>query len=377
MQKLKLIPLIITLFILTSCVPQNTELKYRLIIAGIGVDYNNENDFFDVTVQVLDNTTSADEKSPVSNYFSSGKTVAEAITALIENTGKFPLYSQNRIIVLGKSVAGDRIYEVLNFFVREYTSRPDVFVAAASGSAKDILTKKQNNEVSAKTIEAAIETSGKNALSIDTELYNTVNLSLESTSAFTLPLLEITDKRNEKGESVKVTGTWCFKKENPVMLSAEETTAFMLLTNKVKNGTVSINADGAEIALEIIKSKTKTKTKSNKPEIEIEINIKADVVEFADNNFNSFDSSFAKTIEKAAEEYINSITNSLVKRMLKEEKCDIFRFGTRLNQKFGSDYTQDNSNYLENMIVDIKTNVTVNRIGQMNIKQQDRRNSPV
>ncbi len=372
MKAFKYTCLLLCLFLLTSCTPQNTELKYRLVISGIGLDFDENENIYEVTVQVLNNTTGDEKNSenPTTTYTTKGITVSQAINSLIENTGKYPLYSQNRIIVLGKSVTGDTAIKALNFFVREYTSRPDVFVAAASGSAKDILTTSPSGEVSAKLIEESIEKCSINSLAIDTELYDAVNLSLEKTSAFTLPLLEVTQERNTKEKTVKVTGTRCHGKENNTLsLSDNETLAFAFLTNKVKGGTLNIVIDGTAVSLEIIKSKTKTKTISTKPEFAIEINCEADIVEFENDNFSEFTQNDIKKTEKAAAEYLNSIANSLLQRLMKEENCDIFRFGTRLNQKYGSDYTEKNTDFLKDAVIDLKINVSVNRIGQMNLKK--------
>ena len=147
MKKLNFIFLIILLLLLTSCMSQETEIKNRLVISGIGVDYNKDKNEYELIVQVLETSKNSSEPGksevPVTNYSVNGKTIAQAITSLGENTGKTPLYSQNRMIILGSSVTDARMIKALNFFVREYTSRPDVFIAAAEGKASDILTIKQ------------------------------------------------------------------------------------------------------------------------------------------------------------------------------------------------------------------------------------------
>lgn len=379
MKKLKIIILIILLFSLTACMPQNTEIKYRLVISGIGVDYDKENDQYELTVQVLEASKSSSEQgkseTPVSNYTVKGKTIAQAITSLGENTGKYPLYSQNRMIILGDSVTGEQMIKAMNFFVREYTSRPDVFIAASTGKASDVLTISGGGEVPAKLIESSIEQSYENSVSVDTELYDTVNLSLEKTTCFTLPLIEVVEDRNKKEKTIKVTGTRaCSKDVEPKMLSDTETMAYQFAMNEIKAGSISINSDDIPVGLEIISSKTKTKLeiKDGKPVFNLEVKCEVDVVEYESNAFRNFNEKDVEKIQKATQQHIESGMNGLFERMLKKEKCDIFRFGKRLEQKYPEIYKELSKDW-KKALTEIKVNVTakvnVGRIGQMTIEE--------
>ncbi len=379
MKKVAITLILISLIFLTSCIPQNTEIKYRLVIEGIGIDYDNEKNLYELTVQVLEpgNTDAEQGKSssPVTNYTVKGKTIAQAISSLCENTGKYPLYSQNRMIILGSTVTGERMNKALNFFVREYTSRPDVFVAAASGKASDILTTTVGSEVVAKLIESEIELCHDNSLSVDTELYNTVNLTLEETSCFTLPLLEVTEDRIPDGKTVKITGTRaCSEKTDPLKLSAEETQAYLFIMNDVKSGSLSIDTENNTVGLDIIESKTKTtlSMKNGAPFFLIEVRCKVDVIEFGDESFLAFNEKDLRKTEESAGKLIAERIAGVLDRFLKNEKCDIFRFGTRIAQKYPEEAKKLNSdpaNYLP--LIDYKVSVTVDvgRIGQMTIKK--------
>lgn len=381
MKKLELLCLFCILLCLTSCIPQNTEIKHRLVIEGIGVDYDSENDIYELTVQVLETSESTPEEgkstSPVTNYTVKGKTVAEAINSLSENTGKYPLYSQNRLILLGTSVTDGQMIKALNFFVREYTSRPDVFIAAASGKASDVLTVDISGTVTAKLIESEIKQCNKNSISVDTELYNTVNLSLEKTTCLTLPLVEVVDDRIPGNKTVKVTGTRaCSKQTEPKMLSSAETMAYLFIMDNISEGSFSIKTREYTAALEIIKSKTTTKLtiKDGKPYFLFSVKCEADVVEFDSNSFTSFNEEDVKEIEKAAINYINSGINGLLDRFTKAEKSDIFRLGTRIKQKYPDIYEKLSADWQEALpTIEYNTvvTVTVGRIGQMTLNSND------
>ena len=369
MKKLSALLCIFLLIPLTACMmPENTEIRYRLVIEGIGVDYDSKNDIYEVTVQVLE--TANEEDSQSRTYTVKGETTAEAISSLTEATGKYPLYSQNRIIVLGSGVTGERMIKTLNFFVREYTSRPDVYVVSATGKASDILGIKTPGESTAKLIESEIEQTAENSRSADTELFNTVNLSLEKNTSFLLPLAEITDEYG-KDKTVKITGSSAFS-EDRLQLSSEETFFAILLTDEAKKGTFSISAENLRAALEIMKTDTKTKVslKDSKPAFDIKISMTVDITEYESEKFTDLNAEDVAKIEKAAEEYITSGAEALVSRMLKDEKCDIFRMTQMFYRKYPSEY-KNADDYINNFIseseVNISAEVKVGRIGQMTI----------
>ena len=103
MKKVIIAVMLTSLIFLTSCIPQNTEIRYRLVIEGIGIDYDTENDLYELTVQVLETGNSDPEQgkssSPVTNYTVKGKTIAAAI-AMAESESsdmKFRVVSFRRI----------------------------------------------------------------------------------------------------------------------------------------------------------------------------------------------------------------------------------------------------------------------------------------
>ena len=374
MKKVNIIVILLVIAVtFSSCNAGDKEIKNRLIIEGIGIDYNNETKDYIITVQVLKASKASEEggqSAPVTNYTVTGKTVAGALNSLWENTGRYPLYSQNRIIIIGNSLKGENIIRSLDFFVREYTARADVTVAAATGSAKDILLIQSGGEIQSKIIEKSIREGNENSQAVNTELYNIVNLSSEDATSFTLPLLETVTDRNADGETIKVTGTCCYTKDGSKNhLSDKETMMLKFITNDIRTGTISISDGTAPIGLDIISSSTKIKTelKDNKPHFNIKIRCTVDVLEYENNDFANLDRSTIENIRIQTQNYISSGTTELLNRQLKEEKCDIFRLFRRLMLRYPDVYNQlikDSRNALSEFTFDIETKVTVRKIGQ-------------
>lgn len=376
MKKLRLLLLALAVLLLfSSCAAGETELKNRLIIEGIGVDWDEKEEQYALTIQVLvtapSNGKENTAENPVANYTVRGKTIAEAINELCDTTGKNPLYSQNRIIILGASLSDDKAIRALDYFAREYTARADVYVAAASGKASDILqVAGSGGEITAKIIEQSILESYQNSISVNTELFNVINLHLEDTTTFTMPLLEVDKDRNGQDKSVKVTGTYVHTNgDNENRLSTQETMFFLLMTDKAEKGTFSIEQDGTAAGLDIIKASSKTDValQDGVPHYTIHVSCTADMLEFDTPQFGNFTAEDMKKIEAAAESTLKEGMEALLKRQLGEEKCDIFRFGRRLMQKeptFYESVKDDWENYLPEIDCTVSVSVTIRRIGQ-------------
>lgn len=380
MKKIKFIViLIVILFSFSSCISSDTEIKNRLIIEGIGIDFDNDTEEYILTVQALSmaSASSGDEnisQSPVVNFTVKGKTVAQALNSLCENTGRTPLYSQNRVIVIGNELNTSTVASALDYLVREYTARPDVYVSSCVGTAADILKIQANGEIPAKIIEESIRESDKNSIGQDSQLYNLVNLYQEDTTAFTMSLLEVDKELNEESDCVKVSGTFVLDKNNKKNhLSSEETVMLKFITDDIETGTLSFSCDGIEVGVDIINSKTKIKTelKDNKPTFNINVKCSIDLVEYGDPNFQSVSDDIVEKIRIDAEKYIKSGMAQLIEKQLKKEKCDIFRFGKRLELSYTQVYKMLLPNW-EKSISDIDYTITVNatvrKIGQETLR---------
>lgn len=380
MKRLKLI-FIFAVVVLTfsSCFADDTEIKNRLIIEGIGIDYDSQAGEYVLTVQALSTSASGPGEqggsaAPIANYTVKGETVVSALNSLCENTGKYPLYSQNRVVVIGSSLDSSKIAAALDYLVREYTSRPDIYVAAATGTAADIMKIQSDGEIPAKVIEDSIRECNINSMAKDTELYNVVNLYQERTTAFTMPLLEIDKDRNEQGETVKVTGTWVQTSEGQKNhLSTDETVMFKFITDDIELGTLSIEHDGKKIGLDIVNSKTKIKAQLNDatPHFIIKIKCSLDLVEYGDPNFRSIPQTEVDKVRQTAENYISSGIKEVIERQLKEEKCDIFRFGKYLELTYPEVYVQLAENWqnaLSTFTFDVSVDATIRKIGQETLR---------
>ena len=207
------------------------DIRNRLVIQGIGIDME-ENGKYSVTIQAIDtnaqsaNSSEGASQPPLKAFEVKGDTIYTAIKSVTENEGKIPLYSQNRIIILGKSITEENMDDVIDFFVRDVENSSSVCIAAAEETAGEILKTKNGEEyISARNIEIAINSSEYDARIFRMQLYELINRYNSSTKDFAIPLLSVVERDKEK--SVEITGTALFNNTKYREKISKEETVFL------------------------------------------------------------------------------------------------------------------------------------------------------
>lgn len=376
MHKSLILIILAALLCFSSCGLYESDIKNRLVVEGVGIDYNKGKKEYELTVQALSvSKESGEGSSPaagVINYKATGSTVSGALDSIGEITGKIPLYSQNRIIVLGNDLKEDVAAAALDNFVREYTARTDVFLCMAQGRAQDIMEAKGVSNVPAEEIEKAITRCIDDSIEVNGELYKIVNLIKEDNSQAVLPLVKADSSAVAKTPTVKVIGSTILS-DNKNTLTTEETMYLLFLQNKIQSGRIDLLYNSIPTGISIIKSKTKITPDITDGKIcfNIKIDTTADIVEYGSSDFKRLDSETINKIKTAAEGKIKKGIDELIYRQLKEKRCDIFRFNRMLLNKYPGSFKAIEENW-EQMLPNIKTDtsvkLTIRKIGQEAIK---------
>ena len=183
---LRLLFLLPLLLILCSCsFVEIVEIDDRLIVTALGIDVTD--DGYEVTVQALNPSGEASGSSAsqgssgaaqtTQNFCFSGETVGDALIQIYTKTGFKPLYSQARILVLGKRAAEEKLSQTLDFFLREYATRTDILLAVSLSNAKEVVAASFGDSViGAKELENAIKSGEYTSKSVTVPLYKFINL---------------------------------------------------------------------------------------------------------------------------------------------------------------------------------------------------------
>ncbi len=195
LRRLLLIPLLINVLAMAGCVP-HMQLEQRLIIQAAAIDY--ENDMYVVTIQYYGGESLESKKNdPNESLFSAvgkGSTVSHALQEAGSLTGKPLFLGDCQIFILGESLKGKDLVDVLDVLTDEYEGYPQIALAIAKGKASDLLELKYNDQsITINKFDQILQENVKNGFIPNSELYPVViNLSNSLVCAY-LPIFTIVD----------------------------------------------------------------------------------------------------------------------------------------------------------------------------------------
>ena len=351
------------------------DIRNRLVIQGIGIDVE-ENGEYSVTVQAIDtnaqSATSSDGASqpPLKVYQVKGDTIYTAIKSVTETEGKIPLYSQNRIIILGKSITEENMADVIDFFVRDVENSSTVYIAAAEKSAGEILQAKNGEEyISAKSIETGMGSYKYDARIFNTQLFDLINRYNSGTKDFAVPLLSLKEKEGEK--SVEIVGTALFNNTRyREKISKDETVFLNLLYNRVNNTALAYDlGEDKKVSLNIVDAETKRQVtiKNGKPHFNIKISLQADVCEVSGGVSAVMERKEIDLIRNTGEKYIKNNTEKMLYTLYEKYNSDavgLARLIYRDEQNFYKNNEKNLDSILQNSSYEVEVSLKIRRIGQ-------------
>lgn len=376
MRRVLIIVLVIVLAIFTFSENEvyKKDIRNRLVIQGIGIDLEDDGTYT-VTLQAIDTNSSEASSAegasqpPLKTYKLKGDTVYTAIKTVTEKEGKIPLYSQNRIILIGKSITEDKMDDVIDFFVRDVENGGTVYIAAAEKTAGEILEAKNNDEyISAQNLENSIESYEYDAKIFSTQLYELINRYNSGTKDFALPLFALKGKDKEK--SAEITGTALFNNTKyREVISKDETVYLNMLSNKVYNTAIAFDSGkGTNVAINVVKSKTSRKVKLEKgvPTFVISVKVDADIAEISGGVSSVMTSEQIEEIKQKGEEYIEKKIKTTLNSMYQKYDSDACGL-TRLLYIFHKDFYRKNEknidSVLKNSLYEVDVDLNIRRVG--------------
>lgn len=365
---------IVALFTFNEKEIYKKDIRNRLVIQGIGIDIEKDNSYT-VTLQTIDtnsqSSSSEDGASqpPIKTYKVTGDTIYTTIKGVTEIEGKIPLYSQNRIIILGKSITEEKMDDVIDFFVRDVENSASVYIAAAKDRASDILEARNGEEyVSARSIEIGIESDEYDARIFGTQLFELINRYNSGSKDFAMPLLEV-QKKDDK-QSVEIIGTAIFNNTRyREYMSKDETVYLNFLSDKVYNTAISFNRNnGEKISLNVVDSKTSRRLKFENgiPTFKIKVKISADIAEISGGVSKKMTKQDIEEIRTTAEQYIEKSITSTRKKLYEKYESDACGFARLLYIFKPSFYRKNEKNIdsvMQESIFEVDIDLKIRRIG--------------
>lgn len=334
----------------------SSEIKNRLIILALGIDKADNGEIL-VSVQTLNTDVSSStagqsaSENMVKCYSQRAKSVSQAISKLADLTGKNPLLSQNRIVLLGWELANEGISDYLDDFVRNTENRSSVLVAITQEKAEDVINAELGkNVIPARLAEQIIESSAQMSYTINTRVYDVLNGISDDKSCIAVPLIRLVKEKDENKIVADKTGIFKDDKLSSVK-NSEITRGIIFACDDVKKGNVSFEYNNSNITLSILKSDTKTTVdiQNGVPHFKIKINASLSISEINSSISKRINDNDLKNIKYEAEKKIEKCVENSVNECIIKESTDVFGFGKRLMRNKAEYYKKNIEDWHKDM----------------------------
>ncbi len=327
-----------------------TELVELMVIQGIGIDKTDKG--FRVTIQAINNTQNSfvnGQGSPenvAKQYSNEGESVAEALEKTIRLSGKKPMYAHNRIIIIGEKNIKEDVALILDFFAREYNTKPTVLVALARGcKAEEIITAQVGADtLTSQLLENIVEESANYGEVNLLRVYEAVSSIRTAESSLMIPCISLDGVERMQGKEsaqnnqkvVYMNGIAVFNKENRLVgyLDGDKALGTAILNDTLQEGIFRIDleepAKSAVLSIGGLRTKTKVRYENGRVFADVNVKLHCDLVELTGGNFLQLDKTMADMIITSAERKIQNITDKTVADAQKDFGVDLFRYGRRL-----------------------------------------------
>ena len=316
-----------------------SELSETMIIQGMAIDRTPDGDF-SVTAEILNNLQNNPSGFQSSNesralcFSAEGKTVSEAVRCIADICGKQPLFAHNRVIILGQSVTENGVTDALDFFERDFDTKPSMLVCAARGSSAAALLNADSgaDTVKSEVLEGVLMSGKTNSRTPVARVADTVNALTDKSASLVLPAVSIA--RAKQKSSIELNGCAVFDKENrfAFFLDKKEAEALVFMKNGVRKGSLESDfGDTGGVSFLTVSSKTKYRfsLENGKAVVHLDVSLEADLNEIAGLNFKPLDEKTLAAAERAAQNELAGNINKCFYK-LSQSGCDAADFEKRL-----------------------------------------------
>ncbi|WP_432661824.1 Ger(x)C family spore germination protein [Wukongibacter baidiensis] len=341
-KKKLIITIVIAALTVTGCW-NYSEISDKRIIAGSALDFNKEQEKLKLTVELVKPVMGGQQTQMEHEIYESvGDNMFNAARNMISKTGKKIFWSHAKVLILSEELINneDKFLSVIDFVKRDAETRDDIMLLVSrEKTAGEILkTDAKVQDIISFHLEDMLQNHESISKYRAVPLWKFVDeLAGEGISA-TLPTVQVSTYNNKALS--QIFGTAVFKGAKTVgWLSGSETKAFLFVIDELKGGTIVIEEkelakEPVRIAFEIFKNKTKVKPLYKGERLTMKIDIKTTVnINEIDGDIDFMDEKNLEIIQKNGEETIKNMVESVIKKVQKEYKSDIFGFGAIISRE--------------------------------------------
>lgn len=273
----RLLCIVLLPFLLIGCRAEPT-VGEQVVVTGLGL--TERNGVWTLSIQAVEALHTAGSLSEQSEpatavYTASGRSVAEALQAFLNETGKRIYILQNQIILVEeRTCRNTSLYAVLEYFIRNREGRALVKLAVSRGDPAALLGITTGSDaIPAEYLSQLVEEGHRYALCADAALLD-AERALSGMYDAALPILEVQDK------TPSLAGTALFREGKQAgSLTAQETVGLMLAAGDSPR--YLYTQDGNAFRLEEIDSRITVHPAGGGWEYHVAVSAAADTVEAA------------------------------------------------------------------------------------------------
>lgn len=403
MRAALLLPLIILSMVTASGCRDRVEISQLGVVSALGIDLADEPGQFEITAQLIrpsgvSTTGGASAGRPFLIVSTTGNSLFDAIRKATTISSRKLFFSHDRVVIIGRELAENGIYPVLDLLMRDEEFRPNLQMLVATRTAKEIVYSVSEYEsipgiglselLRASDATSAIGLSTLHQFRI--ALASGPGLQPIASLVDSVTAATIGDQRSFVGSRVspeqggteqilRLVGTAIFRDDKLVdTLDLVASRGYRWVVGEVDSGIVNIRMpeSGKQVDLEIVaaEGKVEAKVQDGRPQIKVLVKATAQVgaQEGSDDlttleNLQSVEALFASAVQ-------HEIAAVLAKAQL--HQTDIFGFGDALRAKQSQEWMKLKQSWpqlLAELPIEITVRTHVDRYGLISTSNQPER----
>jgi spore germination protein KC len=316
----KILILLFFIFISTGCYDYK-ELDNLAIISGIAIDYNQEENEYNITFEILNDDKIAEnlESSNKTYYVNgSGKNITDAFNNTALEINKIPYYSHIKVMIVSEEILKNHSEDIIDYIIRNsYITNMFYMTVSKDYNASEIIqsTSTENRVISESIYKLIDNTDLGNSLSVKINFEDYVSTLVNPMQDVYLPTVTLEDNK------LKLQGIAIFD-DNEIknILNYNESQTLNVLFNENKNAYYEISCDNNENEIiDVYKQKINYKITKNKAVLNI--NLMAKIEE----NQCNYDLKDTNTYKKLEKKFNNVLKDDILKLLnnLKQNNSDV------------------------------------------------------
>lgn len=317
------------------------------MVSAFAIDPGTQGNKYHATFEFLDETG---ERPKAKVLETEGNTLFETVRNATSINNKRLFFSTCRVFIINHDLAQQGVASLFDFLMRDSEPRITLYplISKEKTAGEILLAESGDNQLIGLNLGRLLEENPKtlsNARVI--QLYQAYAMITAQGQSLTLPCLKLDDTGGKKVP--KLDGTAVFRGDVMIgSLSRKETQYLLYAIGKIDGGLLLTRLDGMQdnISLEILGSHTLLSpfSSNGKNGIRINIRTKSDIGENqSTKNLNSV-AAVLKT-QSAAENTIQQGVSTLIQKVQREYRSDIFGFGKEFHESMPAYWKQIKDNW--------------------------------